>query len=127
MNTLPHVVVIGLGYVGLPLANAFAETGLYKVTGVDIDARKLEILRSGMDPNGEENPSSKLEFSTHVPPGAEYYIVTVPTPVRESTNEPDLSPLINASTSVGEAIATTKKTITGEKPFIIYESTVHPG
>lgn len=127
MNTLPHIVVVGLGYVGLPLANAFAETGLYKVTGVDIDARKLEALRMGIDPNGEENPSSKLDFSIQVPPGAEYYIITVPTPVREHTNEPDLSHLINASTSVGEAIATSKKTITGEKPFVIYESTVHPG
>ncbi|MCU0754828.1 MAG: nucleotide sugar dehydrogenase [Xanthomonadales bacterium] len=118
------VAVIGLGYVGLPLAVAFA--GHAPVIGFDIDAERLATLRAGMDPNGEVEPaalacaSHRLRFTAD--PGvlaeAQIYVVTVPTPVDEA-NRPDLGPLQAASRSIAEVLK--------RGDLVIYESTVYPG
>lgn len=119
----PVIAVIGLGYVGLPLAVEFAKQ--YKTIGCDISTHKIEQLRNCIDPCGEicEDVLRSLDnlvltddlksLST-----ADVIVVAVPTPV-DGANTPDFSPLINASKAVG---AHMKK-----GALVIYESTVYPG
>jgi UDP-N-acetyl-D-galactosamine dehydrogenase len=121
--SLPGVAVIGLGYVGLPLAVAFGK--LRPTLGYDIDARRVEALRSGRDETREVSPdelkaAAQLTFTTELSEIAEcgIYIVTVPTPVDEA-QRPDLGPLISASEAVGKVLKA------GD--IVIYESTVYPG
>lgn len=125
MNTQssPQLAVIGLGYVGLPLAVEFGKQ--FKVVGFDINARRLEELKAGHDRTLEIDAAnlkqaSKLCFSSQIDDlrGTDFFIVTVPTPTDEY-NRPDLTPLIKASETVGKAL----------KPgaIVIYESTVYPG
>ena len=123
------IAIIGLGYVGLPLAVEFAKK--FKVVGFDINQARLSELNRGEDQTLEIDPdllhtvlnstdSNGLSFS-NVPEdikGFDYYIVTVPTPV-DKNNYPDFTPLIKASETVGKVV---KKGST-----IIYESTVYPG
>jgi UDP-N-acetyl-D-galactosamine dehydrogenase len=121
METL---AVIGLGYVGLPLAVAFAAHG--PVIGFDIDAERLGALAAGIDPNGEVEQaalaavSERLYFTADPAAlaAAQIYVVTVPTPVDEA-NRPDLGPLQAASQTIAQVL----------KPgdLVIYESTVYPG
>jgi UDP-N-acetyl-D-galactosamine dehydrogenase len=124
MNTaLKTVSVIGLGYVGLPLA---AEFGKHRpVIGFDINASRVTELQQGYDRTLEVNElalkcSTQLRFSHSLDDlrEASIFIVTVPTPVDDS-NRPDLSPLISASTTVGQVLKS------GD--IVIYESTVYPG
>jgi UDP-N-acetyl-D-glucosamine/UDP-N-acetyl-D-galactosamine dehydrogenase len=119
-----HIVVIGLGYVGLPLAVALAKS--FDVTGLDIDQRRVEELRAGHDRTNEIErdalTASKLRI-THQPGdcyGADMYIVTVPTPV-DADNQPDLKPVIGATQAVAAMLDPACK------PIIVYESTVYPG
>ncbi|NJC05964.1 UDP-N-acetyl-D-galactosamine dehydrogenase [Sphingomonas kaistensis] len=119
-----HVVVVGLGYVGLPLAVALASH--LRVTGFDIDRGRIDELRRNEDRTREVEPE-RLESSTLVltddpaeARGADVYIVTVPTPVDES-NQPDLRPLLSATRSVAAMIDPARPAI------IVYESTVYPG
>lgn len=119
-----HVVVVGLGYVGLPLAVALA--GHLRVTGFDIDRGRIDELRRHEDRTREVEPA-RLQASslalTDDPAqahGADVYIVTVPTPVDES-NQPDLRPLLSATRSVAAMIDPARPAI------IVYESTVYPG
>ena len=123
MNSNPRITVIGLGYVGLPLAVEFGKH--YSVVGFDINARRLDELRSGHDRTLETSAeelkkSSKLSFSNNIDDikQTDFFIVTVPTPI-DQYNRPDLTPLIKASETVGKAL----------KPgaVVIYESTVYPG
>ena len=115
--------IIGLGYVGLPVAMAFAEK-FGDVIGFDIDQGKIEGLIRGHDLtaqfSSEELKSTRLRFTTD--PAAltdrSFFIVTVPTPIDEH-KRPDLRPLVGASTSVGKAIQ--------RGAVIVYESTVYPG
>ncbi len=117
------IAVVGLGYVGLPLAIEFGK--VYKTIGYDISTDKVESYLKKKDPTGEV---SKLEFdksqlfepTTDIKKinTADFVIVAVPTPVDE-TNNPDFSGLVEASISVGRNI---KKGVT-----VIYESTVYPG
>ena len=99
----PRVVVIGLGYVGLPLAVALARR--FDVVGLDIDARRIEELRAGHDRTGEVDNAlltrSALALTDRSEDcaGADIYIVTVPTPV-DSSNRPDLGPVIGATRSL---------------------------
>ncbi len=117
------IAVIGLGYVGLPLAVAFGKIG--PVVGFDINAERIDALRNGKDATQEVEPedlaaASGLSFTTQASDLAacDTFIVTVPTPITAG-KQPDLSPLLAASETVGMAL----------KPgdLVIYESTVYPG
>ena len=115
--------VIGLGYVGLPLAVEFGK--LRSVVGFDISVGRIAELRAGRDGTLEVHPSSlaaaiHLEYSDDVAAmnDCEIFIVTVPTPI-DPVNRPDLSPLISASETVGRAMS--------RGAVVIYESTVYPG
>ena len=118
------IAVIGLGYVGLPLAAAFSEK--YTVLGYDNDSDRVRELSSGIDRIGQLSPSALkkpilgLTFSDHSDALVNYdiYIITVPTPVTLD-KKPDLSYLMDASKTVGKYL---KKGDT-----VIYESTVYPG
>ena len=123
MSHSRKIAVIGLGYVGLPVAVAFARTGA-SVVGFDIDHNRVDELRSGRDRTLEVTPAD-LEQKTlrfeHEPSrlaGADFYIVTVPTPI-DGAHRPDLGAILSASGTVGKVI----------KPgdIVVYESTVYPG
>ena len=123
INTNPSIAVIGLGYVGLPLAVEFGNK--YQVVGYDTNEERLNALKRGED---ETNQTTSIEiqnskgliFSTAINDikDCTIYIVTVPTPVDEN-KLPDLSSLLNASETLGSIL---KK---GDS--VIYESTVYPG
>ncbi|MDP1998999.1 MAG: Vi polysaccharide biosynthesis UDP-N-acetylglucosamine C-6 dehydrogenase TviB [Rhodoferax sp.] len=117
------IAVIGLGYVGLPLAVEFGKSRA--VLGFDVKAARIAELQSGQDHTLEVSPAelqaaSQLQFTSgpHGLMSCQVFIVTVPTPV-DHANRPDMTPLIKASETVGKAL----------KPgdVVIYESTVYPG
>jgi len=119
------IAVIGLGYVGLPLAHAFSEK--YKVVGFDIGQGRINELNSGIDctlelsePQVKEALENGIKFTTDLNEISEcnVYIITVPTPI-DSSNRPNLTPLIKSSESVGKVLK--------EGDIVIYESTVYPG
>jgi UDP-N-acetyl-D-galactosamine dehydrogenase len=116
------IAVIGLGYVGLPLAVEFAKK--YPVTGYDISAPRIKELRQGEDSSLEVEPeelaSVTMTYTDQLDDvrDCNVYIVTVPTPIDEYKN-PDLSPLISASRGIGQVIK--------RGDIVIYESTVYPG
>lgn len=118
-----NIAIIGLGYVGLPLAVEFGKN--YNVIGFDIDESRIDDLRNGIDKTKEtvksEIESSKfLKFSCKVSDLSEanIFIVTVPTPINQFKS-PDLGPLLNASKMLGEILK--------KGDIVIYESTVYPG
>ena len=119
------IAVIGLGYVGLPLAAAFSEK--YEVTGFDVNAARIEELKSGYDRtlelSGEQMKKaidSGMKFSLNLDDIAEcdFFIVTVPTPI-DKNKRPDLTPVIKATQSVAKALK--------KGDIVVYESTVYPG
>src|SRR5580704_17408144 len=117
------VAVIGLGYVGLPVALAFARK-FKGAVGFDIHKEKVEELRRGYDRN-HEVPAEVLKSSTlnmtsdpKALEGVTFYVVAVPTPV-DANNVPDLTPVVKASETVGRAI--------GKGAVVVFESTVYPG
>ena len=125
MNKIKNsqIAVIGLGYVGLPLAVEFGKQ--FKTFGFDINESRVKELLSGSDSTMEVSSdqlkdSTNLSFSTDITDikNCNIFIVTVPTPIDTHKN-PDLTPLIRASTSVGSVIK--------KDDVIIYESTVYPG
>ena len=124
LSERPTVVVIGLGYVGLPLAAALARTTA--CWGFDLDSRRIAELGDGHDRTGELD-SARLAASTlqltsdpaECPP-ADFYIVTVPTPV-DAGNRPDLSIVMAATRTVAGMIDAART------PIVVYESTVYPG
>ena len=143
-STLPSlndctVAVIGLGYVGLPLAVEFAKpqacrrTGVAlrrRVIGFDINSVRLEELRHGTDRTNEISAqelkaATNLDFTNDSAQLAEadVFVVTVPTPI-DSAKRPDLTPLEMASVTVGQAL---KQRNSATTPMVIYESTVYPG
>jgi UDP-N-acetyl-D-glucosamine/UDP-N-acetyl-D-galactosamine dehydrogenase len=119
-----RIIVIGLGYVGLPLAVQLAKH--FETWGLDINQARIDELKSGYDRTDEIDrerltaSTLRLTASTADCPPADAYIVTVPTPI-DGNNQPDLSPVIGATKMVGTMIAS------AHKPVIIYESTVYPG
>ena len=124
MNDGPRIVVLGLGYVGLPLAVALAKQ--FECIGLDINTARVEELKRGFDRTGEIDEArlaaSSLQLTsdpTACAP-ADVYIVTVPTPI-DADNRPDLSLVIAASRTVASMIDATRQ------PIVIYESTVYPG
>lgn len=117
------IALIGLGYVGLPLAVEFGKER--KVLGFDINVARVEELRKGIDRtlevDSEELASARhLTFTSNPDDlkSCKFFIVTVPTPI-DDANRPDLSPLVKASTTVGRVIP--------KGAIVIYESTVYPG
>src|SRR6476659_8540118 len=119
-----RIVVIGLGYVGLPLAVALARQ--FEVIGFDIDEERVAELRVGEDRTHEvgtdalKASSLKLTADASECAGADVYIVTVPTPV-DQANRPDLDAVMAATRMVAKLIEPAKR------PTIVYESTVYPG
>jgi len=122
---MKKIAIIGLGYVGLPLAHAFSSK--YKVVGFDIAEWRINELRSGYDRTLElsenqvkEAIKNGMEFSNKLEDikDCNIYIVTVPTPI-DKHNNPDLTPLIKASQSLGKVLK--------KNDIVIYESTVYPG
>jgi UDP-N-acetyl-D-galactosamine dehydrogenase len=117
------IAVIGLGYVGLPVAVAFARSGV-PVIGFDIDRGRIEELRRGLDRTREVEPSHLLQPSLAYESdpaklaGSDFYIVTVPTPI-DSANRPDLGAMLSASRTVGGVLK--------RGDIVVYESTVYPG
>ena len=117
------IAVIGLGYVGLPVAVAFAESGV-DVIGFDIDQRRISELGSGHDrtlevePKRLGHPNLKFSADTETLRKADFFIVTVPTPIDEA-RRPDLTPLLRASETVGKILK--------KGDIVVYESTVYPG
>lgn len=114
--------VIGLGYVGLPIALAFAKK--VQVIGFDIHEERIKMMQNNIDPSQEmtrkdfEGCDIKFTTSIDVLKEANFFIVAVPTPIDEH-NHPDLKPLLGASRSVGKALK--------KGDYIVYESTVYPG
>ncbi len=129
-NDLSHrverIAVVGLGYVGLPVALAFARK-VPGTIGFDVNSRRIAELQAGVDRNGEESKASltntQLEVTDDVERLADrtFFIVAVPTPIDES-KRPDLTSLVRASETVGEAL---KRTRPGA--VVVFESTVYPG
>jgi UDP-N-acetyl-D-galactosamine dehydrogenase len=122
MTTHPHLAVIGLGYVGLPLAVALARH--FPVTGLDINRRRIAELRDGKDRTDEIPPdvlrasALKLTADDADVAGSDVFIVTVPTPV-DKDDKPDLAAILSACETVGKRL--TKNAI------VVFESTVYPG
>lgn len=123
---MPHgrkLAVIGLGYVGLPVAVAFGRQGA-RVIGFDIDTARISELKAGRDRTREVEPddlaAAKVVFTSD--PGelsaADFFIMTVPTPI-DQARRPDLTSLLRASTTVGKALK--------KGDIVVYESTVYPG
>lgn len=118
------ICIVGLGYVGLPLAVAFAEK--MPVVGFDINQTRIDELKAGSDRTMEINDvllasvSENIQYSASLQSveGCNIYIITVPTPINKS-NQPDLTPLLTSSQAVGDVIK--------QGDIIIYESTVYPG
>src|SRR6476469_4524454 len=123
-STSLRIVVIGLGYVGLPLAAALARK--FDVTGFDVDSGRIGELREGRDRTGEVAPDalegSKLQLADRAEDcaGADVYSVTVPTPV-DAANRPDLTAVLAATRMLAGLIDPDRR------PTIVYESTVYPG
>ncbi len=120
----PILAIVGLGYVGLPLAAAFSRAG-YKVIGFDTSQNRIQELQSGIDTTQELSPKevqslTDIDFTAQETAlqNAEIYIITVPTPI-DRHKKPDLTPLLTASQTVG--------TYLQKNNLVIYESTVYPG
>lgn len=115
--------LIGLGYVGMPIAHAFAKKGI-NVIGFDLNKEKIELYKSGIDPTkevgDEEIKKTKIYFTSDENDikKAKFHIVAVPTPVN-TDHTPDLSPVISASEIVGRNLV--------PNSIVVYESTVYPG
>lgn len=131
MDTNIKIAVIGLGYVGLPLARLFATQ--YSVVGFDINQTRIDLLKQGIDSTLEIDSESLQQVLVETSTKSNglfctstlaeiadctYYIVTVPTPV-DKNNRPDLTPLYKSSETVGQVLK--------KGDIVIYESTVYPG
>lgn len=120
----PYIVVIGLGYVGLPLAVALARR--FRTVGFDIDEKRVDELCGGHDRTREVDDRALAQSTLtvtaerHKCSGADVYIVTVPTPV-DQANRPDLSAVMAATQMLAPLIDPQRR------PTVVYESTVYPG
>lgn len=122
INKEAKLALVGLGYVGLPIALEFAKQ--IAVIGFDINEVRLAKMREHVDPSDElgaeafENTDIEFTSSVDVLREASFYIVAVPTPI-DRFNQPDLTPLLSASRTVGKALK--------RGDYVVYESTVYPG
>lgn len=116
----PKIAVVGLGYVGLPLAVALART--FPTVGYDIDASRVDELKRGHDRTREVDPAQIATIEASADPkvldGRDVYIVTAPTPV-DHENRPDLAAVRGAAETVGRHL--------GKGAVVVFESTVYPG
>lgn len=116
------LAVIGLGYVGLPIALEFAKK--IKVVGFDINQQRVDLMKQGIDPSNElvkeDFDNSDILFTANIDDlkDVEFFIVAVPTPIDDS-NLPDLKPLLGASRTVGAVLK--------KGDYVVFESTVYPG
>ena len=116
------ISVIGLGYVGLPIALEFAKK--YAVIGFDIKPERIELMKQHIDPSNELSPdefkNTDITFTSSIEDlkQAHFHIVAVPTPL-DDYNLPDLKPVLKASETTGQAIK--------KGDYVVYESTVYPG
>ena len=119
------ICIIGLGYVGLPLAHAFSEK--FEVVGLDINQPRIDELNNGVDRTLEltseqvkDSIKNGMKFTSNLDDAKDcnIYIVTVPTPIDEK-NEPDLTPIVKSTESIGKILK--------KDDIVIYESTVYPG
>ena len=121
-NKETKIAVIGLGYVGLPIALEFAKT--MSVIGFDINEKRVDMMKNNIDPSEELDASAfegcDIEFTANLDDLADatFFVVAVPTPIN-SHKLPDLTPLIGASTTVGKVLK--------KGDYVVYESTVYPG
>ena len=117
-----RIAVVGLGYVGLPLALEFAKSA--DVIGIDVNEEHVAKLWKGIDPNGELGSDSfadrRISFTSNPAElkGAKFIVIAVPTPV-DRHNKPDLTPLLSATKSVAKYLK--------KGDYVLYESTVYPG
>jgi UDP-N-acetyl-D-galactosamine dehydrogenase len=121
-NKKAKLAIIGLGYVGLPIALEFAKT--FSVIGFDINERRIEMMNNGIDPSKEVPAdafagkdivfTNKLDILRQ----ARFFIVAVPTPV-DKFNVPDLKPVLGASDTIGQVLK--------KGDYVVFESTVYPG
>ena len=117
-----HICVVGLGYVGLPVALEFARK--FKVVGFDINQKRVEMMQQGIDPSNELDASEfegcDIKFTSNSTDikDCSFYIVAVPTPINEH-KYPDLKPLIGACRIVGSVLK--------KGDIVVFESTVYPG
>src|SRR5688500_6172799 len=122
MSKERSIAVVGLGYVGMPIAVHFGK--VRKVIGFDVNPQRVDELKRGIDRNrdlpAEEFKGAQVDFTTDPNrlKDADFMIVTVPTPV-DDANRPDLTPLAKASTSVAKHLK--------KGDIVVYESTVYPG
>ena len=122
MNKEKRLAVLGLGYVGLPIALAFARK--MKVIGFDINSERIEMMKNHIDPSKElekeQFEGCDIIFTDNIEDLREvsFYVVAVPTPIDEH-KVPDLKPLIASSETVGKVIS--------KGDYVVYESTVYPG
>ena len=122
LNKEKKLAVIGLGYVGLPIALEFAKS--VSVIGFDIHPGRIEMMKNGVDPSQELKKEAFEGADIHFTANpddlkdASFFIVAVPTPV-DSHKVPDLTPVLKASETVGKVL--------NEGDYVVYESTVYPG
>lgn len=122
INKKKKISVIGLGYVGLPIALEFAKK--LPVIGFDIKENRIEMMRKSIDPSNEldsgafDNCDIQFTFNFKDLSGADFHIVAVPTPI-DQHNLPDLRPLLSATEMVGKILK--------KGDYVVYESTVYPG
>lgn len=122
VNKNTKLALVGLGYVGLPIALEFANC--LNVIGFDVNEHKLDMIKRGEDPAGELDKDSfankNIEFTSSLDKlkEASFFIVAVPTPI-DAANQPDLNPLISATKAVAHVLK--------KGDYIVYESTVYPG
>jgi UDP-N-acetyl-D-galactosamine dehydrogenase len=127
LNPPEKIALIGLGYVGLPLALALAKN--FSTIGFDLSGQRIAALRQGHDWSGEQNGdlirSAPVHYTSAIQDleEASFFIVTVPTPITPD-KKPDLAPLLSACKTVGAAIKAKKSVRT---PVVVFESTVYPG
>ncbi|PCI94202.1 MAG: UDP-N-acetyl-D-galactosamine dehydrogenase [Flavobacteriales bacterium] len=121
-NKESKIAVIGLGYVGLPIALEFAKT--MSVIGFDINEKRVDMMKNNIDPSEELDSSAfegcDIQFTAKLEDlgAATFFVVAVPTPIN-SNKLPDLTPLIGASTTVGKVLK--------KGDYVVFESTVYPG
>lgn len=122
LNQNATLAVVGLGYVGLPIALEFARR--IKVIGFDINAERIELMKNNIDPSNELDAEAfegcNIEFSANSEKlkEASFFVVAVPTPIDDS-NLPNLKPLLGATRTVGKALK--------KGDYVVFESTVYPG
>ncbi|WMX15762.1 nucleotide sugar dehydrogenase [Aureispira sp. CCB-E] len=122
VNKEKKIAVIGLGYVGLPIALAFAKK--ISVIGFDINAERVEMMKQKVDPSKELDAAAfdgcDIEFTANIEDlrAANFFVVAVPTPI-DASRTPNLKPLLGASNTVGQVLK--------KGDYVVFESTVYPG